>query len=1325
MELSSPNANNYLHIDSRYLSAFLTPSPSDVTMDSPSPIEIAASINVPDAVVLRRNMQNAVGDGLDVAREQFISSAIGNNVDNGNVKHVVKAAYPGQAKQIIASGTGIARIVDEVGPLDKPMAMSQPDSSPQEGHGVTVNDRDEAAIGQGEVSDFRSGIAHVDLDPNNDTAVTIELSFSSSSKLTLKDRRSASVADGKRESDVKSKEIVDVNIDSSRIVRTQPGPSSELVSKTIDGLLEDSVAKSKTEVGRREMSDPRCKADAADVDLSSKKDRPIATKTQSSSELRLGECCWPTRESAVNDSDNKMAPEKEIIDVRLDSGDTSALDERYRSTVDASNDEVSSDRVNFSNKNEPRKNYRLMTKDDVEDYIDADDVVKVQPLLSSRSVITLEKDHSKISTDRHTNDSVDEREAKHKDNIDLTAIDNTELTKNNLEITSDEVAAAGATVTSRKEIIDVDENSKTTSSANVWMTSLDGRHECALSDFSVDKEDYQLSRSDEDGREENGSACESMKHGQEQVATERADVGNHNTRKIDIPLCSGDVLADAMIDQKKVLECPATEKIDNSATSSEELSRSDFIAERSLPEIDNKINIENEEQTKASMIVPCDRTNRTEKRSEIDACSSEKMASSDQSFEIDGKYLKSIVNSRKSPRKMIRDDQTRDVEIENQSDVFRASSVQIKNCEKKEEKMTSADTEKKDQIMNDRKVLRAEKDFQDSSKLISTKPESLRNAMDFQNREDNRECKIQTGFSSDKELKTSRSNSTKTRKKVEDLQTDERELDLKNQDKSVSDHETSRSEKVSQKFSKTNAKSPKRDAKKNKIFSRSDEMRSYDRSINDRVISQLEEVFHDSLRESAKKTEDATSSEVEAKKQNQLIDNRERTRSEELSRHPSRTSSTKSLKKIQDQKSAKINDIKEQKQQERQVMEVAKNADNKTKGDFNEIKDVYTRKVRRYNVPLQGSLDSMIVSDELCAQKPKKDDAFSKKSKSYESIKRIQEVFLGVPSTKANNSDSQIDIPDEFCSICCYMNEITFRTEEEVSSNQETFYTLRSTCSSLGDDDSIECDICGPLNLQESADNLEDKVQEMPCELCRICDVVNGGYDQDSTLPADKYAFKIPESQQDDGDCFEIENCGFQGTVEPADDQNKACEKEKLKEKDQEKPASQSLFIRSSLSKDQPRELYFIPKDEIAILTSGTRKIGRKGSLFRKKEDFGGNVQDNRRYSSVDSLQLAKMAAKTSDKVLKVAEDPTVIGSADNLRISGDDKKPMSLQRSADDVGCLKSSADNLDSLAENQEKETEVEESGQKQNTRDKEAVKMILTQHGIKIISEKETAL
>ncbi|XP_071568010.1 nicotinamide/nicotinic acid mononucleotide adenylyltransferase 1 isoform X2 [Temnothorax nylanderi] len=113
LELPSPNANNYLHIDPRYLSAFLTPSPSDVTMGTPSPVEIAACIDVPDAVVLRKNLQNAAGGGgLDEIRERIVS-VISSNADNGNVKHVSRAAYPGQAKQIIASATGVARIVDE------------------------------------------------------------------------------------------------------------------------------------------------------------------------------------------------------------------------------------------------------------------------------------------------------------------------------------------------------------------------------------------------------------------------------------------------------------------------------------------------------------------------------------------------------------------------------------------------------------------------------------------------------------------------------------------------------------------------------------------------------------------------------------------------------------------------------------------------------------------------------------------------------------------------------------------------------------------------------------------------------------------------------------------------------------------------------------------------------------------------------------------------------------------------------------------------------------------------------------------------------------
>ncbi|XP_046820575.1 nicotinamide/nicotinic acid mononucleotide adenylyltransferase 1 isoform X1 [Vespa crabro] len=120
LDLTSPNANDYLTIDPKYQSTFLTPSPSDVTMESPSPIEII-SIDVPDTV-LRKNLQNATSAafvasrqsiGLEEAREKFINAI---TAENGNAKHVTsstKAAYPGQAKQIIATESGESQILDE------------------------------------------------------------------------------------------------------------------------------------------------------------------------------------------------------------------------------------------------------------------------------------------------------------------------------------------------------------------------------------------------------------------------------------------------------------------------------------------------------------------------------------------------------------------------------------------------------------------------------------------------------------------------------------------------------------------------------------------------------------------------------------------------------------------------------------------------------------------------------------------------------------------------------------------------------------------------------------------------------------------------------------------------------------------------------------------------------------------------------------------------------------------------------------------------------------------------------------------------------------
>lgn len=1268
-------------------------------MDSPSPI--AASIDVPDAV-LRKNLQNTGSDGgLDEIREHIIS-AMSNNADNGNVKHIARAAYPGQAKQVIASETGVIRIVDEVGrTLDEPMAKFQSGSSPEEGHRPTV---DSVAKSKGAS----------DLKPKG--------------------------------ADLGSKEII-MQIQASQLSSNEPASIEDCK------LLIGSIGKDKIEIGQREVSDLRSKMEIAVVDLGSNNDREIIMKIQpsqsSSNELRLGECCWPTKESTADDKikicDRKITSEREIIDVELGLDKTTLVPkERHRLTVDAINDKIGTDRSSF-NKIKPEKSPELMVKNvakekvdvsnkkinakkeivDIElDFIDADDVVKVQPVHSNHSIVRLQEDH-KLMIEKLTNEfksKLDKEKSESKENLQLdkTSQDDTELIKFNSE-RKNNVEIDDAGIVSEKEIANLEmdkveylEAKATTLSPNISITSLDGRHECALSDFSVDKEDYRLKQyglNEDEGEKESICIARSnltkyIDDQKEDTIDEFASDDKTITKESDIQAYNSQVLVNAIHEyHEKESEYFTTEEIDNRAKSSEELDQSKFIVEWSQAEIeaDEKVNVENGERSEEISRISREIDNeRIEKESEFDTQSSERRTTScDSSLEIDGKYLKSIVNSRKSPRK-IRVDQIRDFETKEQyisidepesiqSEELQSFSTKTKSFERLEEQQIydiDTDVEKKDKISENRETSRAEKVFQSSSRSASVKGKSSR--------------------------------------KIEEPQVDEDERKFKEQHKSINDREVSRSEKTSQKSSKTStsAKNSKK-SKQSQIFYRSDEMKNYDRSVNDRVISQLEAVFQDSSKKSSTKTEipkKDPENRIELKKQTRPPDNREFFRSEEFSHHSSRTSSTKSPKKTQDQKTVRLNDDKMQ----QETIKTTKDADNRTKRDLNDIKDVYTRKVRRYNVPLQGSLDSMIVPDESPAQKPKKDDAFSKKSKSYESIKRIQEVFLGVPSTKTNSSSSQLDIPDEFCSICCYMNEITFRTEEEVSSpNQETFYTLRSTCSSLADDDddndSIECDICGSLNLQESTDDLEDKIQEIPCELCRICGEVDGSYDQDS-MPLDRYAFKLVEHQDDD-DSFEIENCGFQSGTESADDRSRLSEKEKIKDTGRSK--SQSLFIHgSSMIRDQPRELYFIPKDEIAILTSGTRKTGRKGSLFRKKEDSDGSARDKRRYSSVDSLQLAKMSPKVSDKALKTAKNPTLIGSADNLLITKDSNKSKSLQRSTDNLDVLNLSTDNLDST-ENLEKVSDAEGSAEKSNIRDKEAVKMILTQHGIKVISEKETAL
>lgn len=421
-----------------------------------------------------------------------------------------------------------------------------------------------------------------------------------------------------------------------------------------------------------------------------------------------------------------------------------------------------------------------------------------------------------------------------------------------------------------------------------------------------------------------------------------------------------------------------------------------------------------------------------------------------------------------------------------------------------------------------------------------------------------------------------------------------------------------------------------------------------------------------------------------------------------------------------------------------------------------------TINTQRYDTALKGSLDSMIKANESKTTFKKKTgksskETFSKKSKSYESIKRIQEVYLGEPS-KTDSSTSQTLITaeefdpetDEFCSICCYMNELTMRTEEEISSpNQETFYTLRSNCSSL--EDSTECDICSSWNLQSSNEVLDRTIlsttnnEESLCEICEICGEVGDNIEfqkESITLPRQAKVYQGKRVLQDDykildnttitdvsldEDSFEIENCGLMSGTESMDDRGFLQSEDEPK--GNEKLTSKSMYSRGTSLKT--REKYFVPKDELAILTSGSRKITRKGSLLKKKPEDHQIVgsQDKRRYSSADNLQLAKVFATRNDKCLRSSKSGKSTGSADNIKSSRNgSRRCKSLQRSVDNVRYLDSSTDNLDSLAESLGQEDNDDRSfdgNKKLKVRDNETVKMILTKHGIKIISEKETAL
>lgn len=412
------------------------------------------------------------------------------------------------------------------------------------------------------------------------------------------------------------------------------------------------------------------------------------------------------------------------------------------------------------------------------------------------------------------------------------------------------------------------------------------------------------------------------------------------------------------------------------------------------------------------------------------------------------------------------------------------------------------------------------------------------------------------------------------------------------------------------------------------------------------------------------------------------------------------------------------------------------------------IGDGGLKNMQRCNTNLKGSLDSVIAtSDSTAPRRSKAEEVFTKKSKSYESIKKIQEACYEDPSKADSTSQlittNELDMQtDEYCSVCCYVNEMSLRTEEGIDS-PENFYTLHSNCSSIVDEDSTECDICSSWNLQES-DCLDRKIVSSDyaqlCEVCEICGEICATFnsDMDTAVSAtwntkDSHG-RVPESKSLpkssrivdsaatdptlDEDSFEIENCGLQSGPESMDDRP-------ISDLPIERPSTKPLSL-FDVPVTKKRDTYFVPKDEVAILTSGVRRMGRKGSLLRKKPEDSAKVsQDNRRYSSVDNLQLAKVSSRSNDKILK--KNSKLIASADNIRASKGSRRCKSLQRSADNVRYVDSSTDNLDSLVEGLDIGETQRSVGlvDRPKIRDNETVKMILTKHGIKIISEKETAL
>lgn len=375
--------------------------------------------------------------------------------------------------------------------------------------------------------------------------------------------------------------------------------------------------------------------------------------------------------------------------------------------------------------------------------------------------------------------------------------------------------------------------------------------------------------------------------------------------------------------------------------------------------------------------------------------------------------------------------------------------------------------------------------------------------------------------------------------------------------------------------------------------------------------------------------------------------------------------------------------------------------------------------------------------EELVGEKEKNDDD-----------EEEEEVDNSINLQEDNSTISGADEKEDFCSVC-YSKERT-----NIKNN---IYTPRSSSSSPNDLDSTECDICGSYDVHEA----ETMAGIPQCELCEICrgdvtidenfitssrpefddiieakilsetnqddikivDITDENY-KDNDIIDDKkmkmigivespVSTSIEEFTDDDGDDddndstlddveFEIENCGL-------DVDGKIIE---------ETTSIDGNIIETTENIIKLDEQIYTNKSNVII----EKRMNRGSSLnCRNTKD---KSQTKRKYSSVDNLPISKKPIdnlKQQDNLPNVIKNQgRFIGSVDNIRYSRASKSNNQFRLSADDIGRIKESKEET-----NEPHQFLVRHQSERNSRISPDTIKFIFSKHGIKIISDRETAL